>query len=246
MRCQTWRTPAGSGRPARVWAPAPARWGRPRTLRRALPSAGRAAEARKASDTAWLPGGCQRSSRLRQPSVTGVPAMAWPGGRFHADAGTAGQLTEVGLRVDVHDGWQQVGKRLAGARLGQADQVAPQQRHGPPLRLDGGRLCEARLEHLLQHVRCSTPSPQVRPIRCAVPAAAAAAQRRSVCKPGCEAGPLCMQAHQRLLCARVLWGPGKPSALPATTRRAGTEQAAPGKDASSKVVTGLGTPVPST
>ncbi len=66
-----------------------------------------------------------------------------------------GQRTKVRLRVDVHDGRQQVGERLARASLGEADQVAPLQRHWPALRLDGRRLAEARAHDLRQDVLCA-------------------------------------------------------------------------------------------
>ena len=44
---------------------------------------------------------------------------------------------EVGLVVDVHNGGQDERERLAGACLGNTNDVASAQRHGPALRLDG-------------------------------------------------------------------------------------------------------------
>jgi hypothetical protein len=81
---------------------------------------------------AGLQAKCQRLSRLRRM-----------------------RRTQVRLRVDVHDGRQQVCERLARAGLGEADQVAPLQRHGPALRLDGRRLAEARAYDLRQDVLCA-------------------------------------------------------------------------------------------
>ena len=59
---------------------------------------------------------------------------------------------EHGLRVDVHDRWQQVGERLARARLRQTDRVHPLHRDGPALSLDGRRRAEAHLEQCVEDV----------------------------------------------------------------------------------------------
>ena len=85
--------------------------------------------------------------------------MAWMwscwcwGGRGGCTPGAS--LTQEGLRVDMHYAGQEVGERLSRPRLCQADQVTPQQRHGPPLGLDGRRLLEPRLQHFCQHVLCA-------------------------------------------------------------------------------------------
>lgn len=71
-------------------------------------------------------------------------------GEDERDGPVAGR--EDGLGVDVDDPREDVGKSLPGARLGDADQVAPEERHGPPLRLDGRRRREAGFAELLKDV----------------------------------------------------------------------------------------------
>mmetsp|Transcript_110009 Transcript_110009/g.350887 ORF Transcript_110009/g.350887 Transcript_110009/m.350887 type:complete len:537 (+) Transcript_110009:384-1994(+) len=73
-------------------------------------------------------------------------------GRRHHEHNGPVAAREVGLRVDVHDGGQKEGERLAGARLRDADHVAPGERDGPALHLDRRGLLEAGARHLLQDV----------------------------------------------------------------------------------------------
>jgi hypothetical protein len=103
--------------------------------------------------SAWI---CTASSRVGASTSTIGPSPGAAGARVsdaqarHAEC--AAHRTKEGLRVDVHDGGQQIRKRLARTRLGDADEVAPEQRHGPPLRLNGRGFLEASAFHLIKNI----------------------------------------------------------------------------------------------
>ena len=67
------------------------------------------------------------------------------------DDGTIARA-QVRLRIDMHDAGQQESERFPGARARDADHIAPAERQRPALRLDGRRLREAGLAHLLEHI----------------------------------------------------------------------------------------------
>ena len=63
-------------------------------------------------------------------------------------------LTEIRLRVDVHDGRQEVWKGFPGSGFSQANEVSSLESHGPPLCLYRGGLLEPCFHDLVQHIVC--------------------------------------------------------------------------------------------